>query len=87
MDEDANNLSAGTKQKLAVVRALLRNPEIVILDEAMSNVDSESEKEIYALFSNLKKDIAMIDIFHKARDFSRYERVLNLQDGTLNTLS
>ena len=53
----------------------------------MSNVDSESEKEIYALFSNLKKDIAMIDIFHKARDFSRYERVLNLQDGTLNTLS
>lgn len=87
LDEDANNLSAGTKQKLAVVRALLRNPEIVILDEAMSNVDSESEKEIYALFSNLKKDIAMIDIFHKARDFSRYERVLNLQDGTLNTLS
>lgn len=86
LEEGADNLSAGTKQKLAVVRALMRDPEIVILDEAMSNVDSESENEIYSMLNDMGKDIATIDISHKIKDLSIYERVLDMKHGILTEL-
>ena len=43
LEENGENLSAGTKQKMAIVRALLKEPDVIILDEATSNVDNESE--------------------------------------------
>lgn len=86
LEEGADNLSAGTKQKLAVVRALLRDPEVVILDEAMSNVDSESEKEIYSLLREMSDRIAIIDISHKIKDLSVYEHVLDMNHGILTEL-
>lgn len=86
LEEGADNLSAGTKQKLAVVRALLRDPEVVILDEAMSNVDTESEKEIYSLLREMGDRIAIIDISHKIKDLSVYKHVLDMNHGVLTEL-
>ena len=51
--EGGANLSGGEKQKIAIVRALLSEPQILILDEVCSNIDWQTSQEIYSM---LKKD-------------------------------
>ena len=81
LDENGNNLSAGNKQKLAILRALVRKPEIIILDEATSNVDIQSEDEIHKMLMEIKDDITIVDISHKIRDFDSYDRVYSINNG------
>ena len=83
LEENGENLSAGTKQKMAIVRALLKEPDVIILDEATSNVDNESENEIYELLESMKSDIAIIDISHKIYDYSTYDHVYDMRNGNL----
>lgn len=84
LDENGNNLSAGNKQKLAIVRALIRKPEIIILDEATSNVDLQSEKEINRMLMNIGEDITIIDISHKISNLNVYDRVYYIDNGKLS---
>lgn len=84
LDENGNNLSAGNKQKLAIIRALLRKPEIIILDEATSNVDLQSENEINRMLMEMGEEITIIDISHKIRNFDVYDRVYNINNGKLS---
>lgn len=65
IEEDASNLSEGQKQRLAICRALLKKPEILILDEATSHLDSITEKKISDLFKDISDKITTITIAHR----------------------
>lgn len=63
--EDGINLSGGQKQILAFARVLYRNPEFIILDEATSAMDRESEKFIFSILHRIKKEKAILFITHR----------------------
>ncbi len=85
-------LSGGERQRLAMARALLRKPSLLIMDEATSNLDSENEKKIIQAIDNLHGDITILMIAHristlKNADYINLFDVGNIQDrGTLNDL-
>ena len=62
--EGGANLSGGEKQKIAIVRALLSDPEILILDEVCSSIDSQTSKEIYEMLKSEKDKRITIIISH-----------------------
>ena len=62
--EGGANLSGGEKQKIAIVRALLSDPEILILDEVCSNIDRQTSDEIYDMLKSEKERRITIIISH-----------------------
>ena len=64
VEENGRNFSTGECQKLALARALLRKPKILILDEATSNIEKESEAKIYANIKKEQKEITIISVMH-----------------------
>ncbi len=63
--EQGTGLSAGQKQRISLARALLRNPQVLILDEATSNLDEETEKKVVSTVEKLKNHTTIIVISHK----------------------
>jgi len=63
--EDACKLSQGLKQRIAIARAVLRNPKILILDEATSSIDSSTEEKIFMNIKNHRQGLSTIVISHR----------------------
>ena len=63
--ENACKLSEGQKQKISIARALIRNPKILIFDEAMSSMDSASEEKIITNIKENRKGVTIITISHR----------------------
>ena len=62
---NGNNLSSGQKQRIAIARAIISKPKILILDEATSSIDIESEKLIYHNIREFLADSSLIIINHR----------------------
>lgn len=81
IEENGNNLSGGEKQRLAIVRALIKKPSILILDEATSNLDVLTEKSIINTIGSLKNDITIIIIAHRLSTVLDCDNIFLLENG------
>jgi len=76
-------ISQGQKQRLAIARALYRDPEILIFDEATSSLDVETEHEITNMLNNLKGEKTIVAIAHRLSTLKSCDRLIYLKDGEL----
>lgn len=80
LTEQGQGLSAGQKQRLALARALLRRPAVLILDEATSNLDGETEERIVETLAKLKGRMTIVAVSHRPALLALADRRLSL-DG------
>lgn len=81
INEEANNISQGQKQLLTIARAILKNPQIMILDEATSSVDTRLEKMLQDAMHNVMKDRTSFVIAHRLSTIKSADLILVLKDG------
>ena len=81
--EGGAGLSGGEKQRISIARALLYDPGILILDEATSNIDAESEQFIQQALSRLTMNRTCISIAHRLSTLKNSNRIIVLDNGSI----
>lgn len=83
VNEEANNISQGEKQLLTIARAMLKNPQIMILDEATSSVDTRLEKRLQDAMQKVMKGRTSFVIAHRLSTIRKADLILVIKDGYL----
>ena len=76
-------LSGGEKQRIAIARAVLKNSPILLMDEAVSNLDSESEALFRQALNNIRKNKTIITIAHRLSTIKEADRVIKIENGKI----
>jgi len=76
-------LAGGERQRICIARALLRDPQLLVLDEPTNNLDAASEAALLDLLQDLKQEATLIVVSHEKRILRCADRVFELEEGTL----
>lgn len=83
LNEESSNISSGQKQLITIARAILSNPQILILDEATSSVDTRTEVQIQNAMNNLMKDKTSFIIAHRLSTIRDADHILVMNHGDI----
>ena len=85
MENKPNQLSGGEQQRVAVARALINKPDIVMADEPTGNLDTANAKELHELFFDLRKQLnqTFLIVTHNEELSQLSDRVLHMKDGKI----
>jgi len=86
IEERGANLSGGQRQRLAIARALIGNPAILILDEATSSLDAESEEIIQNNLASIAKGRTVIIIAHRLSAVRQSDRIITVEGGEITEI-
>ena len=81
--ENGSRLSGGEKQRLSIARAILKNSPIVLLDEATSSLDTESEEKVQNAMFNLTKNRTTIVIAHRLSTIKKANHIIVMKNGNI----
>jgi ABC-type bacteriocin/lantibiotic exporter with double-glycine peptidase domain len=83
LSENGSRLSGGQRQRIGLARALLTNPKLIILDEATSSLDAQTEFKISETIKNLGSEITRIVIAHRLTSIKEADRVVVMKEGEI----
>lgn len=83
LGERGVTLSGGQKQRVSIARALIKKPDIVILDDCLSAVDTNTEKQILGYFTEALSDKTAIIITHRIYSLLQFDKIIVLEDGKI----
>lgn len=83
LEENGANLSGGQRQRLAIARAMLKKPDILILDEATSNLDSITERALDRTIQEFAQDMTTIFIAHRLSTIKNCDRIFVMEKGRI----
>lgn len=83
LGDDGVRLSGGQRQRVALARALLKDADLLILDEATSDLDSNIEERVHAGIEAMDRDYAMIVIAHRLSTVTNADRIYTVEDGRI----
>jgi len=86
LDHKPSQLSGGEKQRVAVARALINNPSVILADEPSGNLDSRNQEELYRLFFNLREQFGhtFIIVTHDEHFAGMTDRSIHIRDGIVH---
>ena len=84
LGDDGVRLSGGQKQRVALARALLEDADLLILDEATSDLDSNLEREVQRAIEKMDRDYAIIAIAHRLSTVKNADRIYTLENGRIS---
>jgi ATP-binding cassette subfamily B protein len=81
LGERGVNLSGGQKQRISIARALLRNPKLLLLDDCLSAVDTETEETILTNLKKMEKNRTTIIVSHRISAVRNANKILVIEGG------
>ena len=78
-----NQLSGGEQQRIAIARAMVKDSNIILLDEPTSSLDKETSEEVLESLDNLTKDKTVIHVTHQPNLLKGYNRIIQIKEGNL----
>jgi subfamily B ATP-binding cassette protein MsbA len=83
LGDDGVRLSGGQRQRVALARALLKDADVLVLDEATSDLDSNLEKEVQESIESMDRDYAMVGIAHRLSTVKNADQIYTVDDGEI----